>query len=70
MRADHLTQLPLPLDVSDTSPRLASAAASLEPDSVWETIPEADRIRVRMVWLRVMGEVTDEEPGEGRTATP
>ena len=67
MRPGPLTQLTLPLDILDIPPPLPPAA-SLAPDQVWEVLSVADRARVRVIWLRVMGEVIYEERGEDRAA--
>ena len=56
------SQLPLPLTFPANPPPATAPTLRLTPGQVWTTLSVADQARVRTVWLRVLREVTNEQP--------
>jgi hypothetical protein len=61
MPPPSLTQLPLPLLLDDIPLRIGPPPKpSVQPKVVWQTIDQGEQARIRLIWLRVMEEVSDE----------
>jgi hypothetical protein len=60
-------QMPLPLDLP---PPLGPPVFSLPPERVWDTLSGRERAQIRTIWLKVMGDATNEKPRQDRAAAP
>lgn len=65
------TQLPLPLPLPlDRPPPLGPPLFSLAPERIWETLSGQNRAQIRLIWLRVMEDVTNEKSRQDHAAPP
>jgi hypothetical protein len=54
------TQLPLPLDPVPSEPYpLALNTPIIQPTQVWNTVDQRTQTRIRLIWIRILTEVTD-----------
>jgi hypothetical protein len=61
MPPPSLTQLPLPSLLDDIPPRIQPAPEPrVQPQAMWRTVDPGEQTRIRLLWVRVMKEVSDE----------
>lgn len=55
-------QIPLPWSDAPPPRLILPQGPHVPPGRIWATLTVADQARLRLVWLRVLGEVADARP--------